>query len=261
MIDTILSTILLIWIIVSVAFAISLIVKRNDIADVLWGVYPALTAGLFFLAGDRSFVAGFITVFIVMWGLRLTLHIGSRNLRKSEDPRYVQWRMDWGRWFLLRSYVQIYLLQGFLSILVMMPALILYEYGIVSVWSPFFLYVGAALWCVGFFFESVGDYQLRRFIENRENCGKIMMRGLWSYTRHPNYFGEVLLWWGVFVMIFGVYGFAMPTTYAMISPVVVSILILCVSGIPMTEKRYEGNTDFDQYKNRTNAFFPGPHKS
>jgi len=249
----------IVGVMISVAFVVSLIIGRNDIADVLWGAYPAVVALYFWFVQETSFVQGLVYSLVILWGVRLTLHIGSRNGKKKEDPRYAQWREDWGKWFYLRSFAQVYVLQGVLSLLVMSPVLIVAHYG-AGESLGLLAAMGTLIWTIGFIFESVGDYQLRQFIEDSANKGKIMTAGLWRYTRHPNYFGEVTMWWGILVIIVSTYGFTLPSTYGIISPVVITILILGVSGIPMTERRYKGNEEFEKYKEKTNAFFPGPFK-
>lgn len=116
--------------------------------------------------------------------------------------------------------------------------------------------LGVTLWLVGFVFEAVGDWQLAEFKKKAENKGRVMRFGLWRYTRHPNYFGEVTQWWGVFLVILFV-----PYWYVgLIGPVTITFLILGVSGIPMLEKGYEGNSEYDDYKQTTSAFFPLPPK-
>lgn len=252
--DIILQAAVIVGVMISVAFVVSIVIDRNDIADVLWGAYPATVAVYFWITQETSQIQGLIYSLVILWGIRLAIHIGSRNSRKGEDPRYAQWREDWGRWFYVRSFVQVYVLQGILSLLVMTPVLVAAHYDYFS--FNIFVLIGLVIWFVGFIFETVGDYQLRQFISNPGNKGKIMMEGLWRYTRHPNYFGEVTMWWGIFAIIAGAYG----CIYGIISPIVITILILGVSGIPMTERRYKGNVVFDRYKERTNAFFPGPPK-
>jgi steroid 5-alpha reductase family enzyme len=113
-------------------------------------------------------------------------------------------------------------------------------------------FLGICVWCIGFIFEAVGDYQLRAFKKRPENKGKIMTTGLWKYTRHPNYFGEVIVWWGIFLLALSVKNGWM----AVVSPLLISFLILRVSGVTMLEKKYAGNPDFEAYAKRTNAFFP-----
>ena len=118
--------------------------------------------------------------------------------------------------------------------------------------SLVFLFAGVVIWLVGFIFESGGDYQLKKFIAAPENKGKLMTSGLWSLTRHPNYFGEVTMWWGIFVA-------CLPNALwpiMILGPITITFLILKVSGIPMLEKKYDNNPEFQAYKKRVNAFFP-----
>lgn len=246
---------LIIFCFMTILFFIALIRKRNDIADIGWGIGFLLVAisnqTLFSVGTIRSFL---IPALVILWGLRLAIHIYERNKGKSEDFRYKKWREDWGKYFLIRSYLQVFLLQGFFMFLISLPVMI----GISSS-SPdsiILISLGLLVWLTGFLFESVGDYQLTAFIKDPTSSGKIMTRGLWKYTRHPNYFGEVLGWWGIFIL-------ALPSTLwwlALLGPLTISFLILKVSGIPMLEKRYEGNQDFEEYKKRTSAFFPLPPK-
>lgn len=232
-------------------FVMSLIKKRNDIVDVAWGLgYIALCLFLYFF-GFVSLRSLLLLGLVGVWGARLALHIYSR-MKDTEDFRYAQWRKDWGKWVVVRSYFQIYILQGVLLLLVSAPLIVVSS----NAQPPLFYLdlIGIIIWCVGFFFEAVGDYQLSQFIKNPKNKGKLMTSGLWKYTRHPNYFGEVLLWWGIFLISlsspFGWYG--------IIGPVTITVLILLVSGIPMLEKKYEGRKDFEEYKKKTSAFFPLP---
>lgn len=188
-----------------------------------------------------------------LWGVRLAIRILLRNLKKGEDYRYKKWRDEWGKWFYLRSYFQVYLLQGTLMILVGYSFIHASTYG-TSAALELTAYLGAVIWCVGYFFEVVGDYQLDRFIKNKPAPGEIMTTGLWRYSRHPNYFGEVTMWWGIWLIILST-----PLSYlALISPITITFLILKVSGIPMLESKFAGNPAFETYKKQTSAFFPLP---
>ncbi len=231
-------------------FLCSLVIKRNDIADVAWGIGFVVYCGFFFFSTEFDARTLLVALLISLWGVRLALHIGNRNRKKSEDSRYKKWRDEWGKWFYLRSFAQVYLLQGFLQLLIASPILLLVAFE----QSPLGLldYAGALLWGIGFVFEAVGDYQLMRFKQNPESKGKLMMTGLWRYTRHPNYFGEITQWWGIFVItVSSPFGWL-----AIISPVTITFLLLYVSGIPMLEKKYEGREDFARYKAQTNALIP-----
>ncbi len=241
---------------VSLLFVVSLTVKRNDIADVAWGTGIFLVALISYLHGPQTNEILILTILAGLWGLRLTARIFLRNIKKSEDYRYKAWRDAWGSWFYVRSYFQVYLLQGLLMIVVGYPFIHTSVYGGSLTISPFFI-VGILMWTLGYVFEIVGDWQLDTFIKNKPEKGAILSSGLWKYTRHPNYFGEVTMWWGLWLMIL-----TLPLGYvALISPITITFLILKVSGIPMLEKKFEGNIQFEEYKKRTSAFFPLPPKN
>ena len=240
---------------VTVLFMISIIVKRNDIADIAWGLGIFLVALLSYATGPQNFFTLAVTVLAGLWGLRLSLRILLRNLKKSEDARYKKWRDEWGKWFYFRSYLQVYLLQGTLMIVVGYPFVHASVFG-TGVAFGWWQMVGVAIWVIGYFFEVVGDWQLDRFLGQPENRGKVMQSGLWRYSRHPNYFGEVTMWWGVWLMVATLpYGYL-----ALISPLTISFLILKVSGIPMLERLFANNPEFQDYCRRTSVFFPPPPK-
>ncbi len=239
---------------VTLLFLLSLLLKRNDIADVAWGagvVLVGLTA--FVRGGEVSLVSVLVLTLGCVWGLRLSLRIFLRNRKKGEDFRYRAWRESWGKFFYLRSYLQIYLLQGLLMVVVGYP---LAHASLVSSESVFLplLMLGVMVWVLGFFFEVVGDYQLDRFMATPHEPGTVLATGLWRYTRHPNYFGEVTMWWGTGLILLTVpYGY-----YALIGPITITFLILKVSGIPMLEKKFRDNPRFQQYACETSVFIPLP---
>lgn len=252
-------------------FVLALLKKRNDIADIIWGLgFVAVAWFNFYTFGFREIFFGHIeggiriqTALVVLavtvWGFRLFTHIFLRNKDKDEDFRYKKWREEWGKWFVARSFLQIFMLQGFLMLLISLPVIsaTIFDAKFIS-WITI---IGFLIWLTGFLFESVGDYQLSKFIKDPLNKGKIMTRGLWNYTRHPNYFGEVTGWWGIYIMALPATKFILIATWpiwviSLIGPLTITFLILKVSGIPMLEKKYEGNAEFDEYKKNTNAFFP-----
>ncbi len=226
---------------------------RNDIADVAWGLGFILAAFVSLVAAGSYPPRGLlISGLVLAWGIRLALHIHTRNNGKGEDPRYKQWREDWGRWFVLRSFLQVFMLQGLLLVLVSVP--VIYVNAAPSESFTWLDALGLAVWLTGFGFEAFGDLQLLRFIRNPANKGKLMTTGLWRYTRHPNYFGEVTLWWGIWLIALAAPG----SWWTIMGPLTITILILKVSGIPMLEKPYEERADFQEYQRRTSAFFPMP---
>jgi steroid 5-alpha reductase family enzyme len=244
-----------VFIYMTAVFVAALIARDNSIVDIAWGPGFILVALLTLLVGKglgpRQLL---VTTLVTIWGLRLAVYIFRRKLGQGEDFRYAKWRRDWGRWFVPRSYLQIFMLQGIFLLFI--------SYGVmlVNASAPQDLGVldlaGTAVWVVGFFFEAVGDAQLVRFKRSPENKGKIMTSGLWRFTRHPNYFGEAVMWWGIFLLALSV-----PSGWtAVVSPLLITFLLLRVSGVTMLEKKYAGDSDFDEYARRTSAFFPLPPK-
>jgi len=232
-------------------FWLAWIKKDNSIVDIAWGIGFILLAILTFFL-ETAFVTRhvLVTALIFIWGTRLATHIALRNKGRGEDFRYAQWRKDWGKWFLIRSFFQIYMLQGFFLLIIAYPVMLINhskEAGIV-----FLDILGLIIWMKGLFFEAGGDYQLAKFKTKSENKGKIMTQGLWRYTRHPNYFGETAMWWGIFLIALSVKS----GWTAIVSPLLITFLLLKVSGITMLEKKYVGNKDFEKYAKRTSAFFP-----
>jgi len=234
-------------------FIASRLMARNDIADVAWGLGFILAAGVSLVSAGVYAPRGLLVSGMVLtWGLRLALHIHARNRGRGEDPRYRKWREEWGRWFVIRSFLQVFMLQGLLLVMVAIPVIFINAAPPVALGWPDL--VGVAIWLTGLSFEAVGDWQLLRFLRNPANRGSLMTSGLWRYTRHPNYFGEVSLWWGLWLLALPIAG----GWLTIIGPLTISFLILKVSGIPMLEKQYEERADFQEYKRRTSAFFPLP---
>lgn len=236
-------------------FCLSLIRKRNDIADEAWGLGFIVLAWSSFIVSENIELQNIlVNVLVSIWGLRLFMHINSRHRGKEEDHRYANWRKTWKN-FYIRSYLQIFILQGLFLFIISVPVLLVNKNP--SIETGLNLFLGLIIWLIGFFFETIGDRQLSQFVKNPENKGKLMTQGLWKYSRHPNYFGEITQWWGIFIIVLsstnGILG--------IISPITISILIIFVSGIPLLEKKYKGRADFEEYKKRTSIFLPLPQKN
>jgi len=235
-------------------FLLAVAIRNNGIVDIVWGigfVLIALTASLF---AYPSFAGQLILVYVIIWGLRLAWHIGKRNLGKPEDFRYATWRKDWGKSWLIRSFFQIFVLQWLLMQLVAIPIVMgITGQFLIPTWMQ---YLGMFIWLIGFFFEAVGDYQLEVFKRKPSSKGKLMTTGLWSLTRHPNYFGEATLWWGVAILAYG----TSQNLLVFLGPLTINFLLLYVSGIPMLEKKYQSRADWRVYAKKTSAFFPLPPK-
>jgi len=229
---------------------------RNDVADIAWGLGFIVAAAVSLLTADIYPQRGLlISALVLVWGLRLAVHIHTRNRGRGEDRRYRAWREEWGRWFVLRSFLQVFILQGVLLLVVASP--VIYANGSLSPSLGWLDLAGVLVWLIGFGFEALGDWQLLRFLRDPANKGRLMTTGLWRYTRHPNYFGEVTLWWGLWLIVLSVPG----GWLTIIGPLTITGLILKVSGIPMLEKGYAGRADFLAYQRRTSAFFPLPPRN
>lgn len=234
-------------------FAVSLILRRNDVADTAWGIGFVLIALMTVaLGGFHVDRATLVTLLVAVWGLRLASHIVRRNSRKPEDKRYAEWRIQWGRWFVIRSYLQVFILQGVLMIMISLPVIAINTFRTPG--FTLFDLVGLLVWVTGFCFESIGDAQLRRFLSNPGNKGKVLNTGLWKYTRHPNYFGEVTQWWGIWLISLSLWN--VPAFVSIIGPLTISFLILKVSGVPLLEKSMAQNPVYNEYRRTTSVFFP-----
>lgn len=236
----------------SLWFLIGQVIRRNDVVDIGWGLGFVILSWILFF--DRPSVQlSLVTILVTIWGIRLSTHIFLRNRKKSEDFRYQKWRKEWGKWVIPRSFLQIYMLQGMLLLVVSAPIIVLSSNGLDTV-GPV-NYIGLFVWLFGFIFESVGDFQLKQFIKSKQK-DEVLKTGLWRYTRHPNYFGEVTQWWGIWLIVFGAQNF----WFAVIGPATITFLILKVSGIPMLEEKYKNNKEYQLYARKTSKFLPMPVK-
>lgn len=226
--------------------------ERNDVADVAWGLGPVLLAWWLALYA-RSLPVVPMAALVSVWGVRLAVHITRRDFApgRGEDPRYHAWRLEW-RHFVLRSYLQVYLLQGFFMLLVSAPVIVFAAAG--DRGDLVLTVIGAAVSFAGLVIETIADRQLAEFLSAPSNRGHVMDRGLWSWSRHPNYFGESLVWWGLAIVALGVpHGWL-----GLIGPVTITLLLLFVSGIPLAERRHTGDPEWGAYRARTSAFIPLP---
>lgn len=236
----------------AVLWLVSLKLKNSSIVDIFWGAGFVLAAWLYFTLTPEGFLARklLIAIIVTIWGLRLTTHIFLRNKGKPEDFRYQKWRRENGSKWWWKSFFQVFLLQGLLLWIVSMPLLAAQYFGKVNHLTVLD-FVGAGVWLVGFFFESVGDYQLTRFIKNPANRGKVLSTGVWHYTRHPNYFGDATQWWGFYLVALAAGGW-----WTIISPIVMTYLLTRVSGVALLEKSLDAKPGYREYVESTSAFIP-----
>jgi steroid 5-alpha reductase family enzyme len=234
---------------------LSLALRDASIVDIFWGFGFVVIGVASFLWTDDGSAArrGLITALVGLWGLRLAGYLFWRNVGRGEDPRYQAMRRHWGERFAWVSLVTVFALQGVLMWIVSLPVqLTLAAPG--DALGPLDA-LGVALFAVGLFFEGIGDWQLARFKADPANINRVMDRGLWRYTRHPNYFGDFCAWWGIFlVALSGPNGF-----WSIIGPIVMSLFLMRISGVPMLERSiHKRRPDYVEYAKRTSTFFPRP---
>lgn len=250
---------LIVYAVLFIGFCVTFLIgkqsKKHDLIDIFWGLGFVLSAIFSWFLGTKSVVATVLTILTLIWGARLSWHLGRRNVGKPEDFRYQAMRERWTDKFELMMFFRMYLLQFVLNVIIGFP--IVYTNLEKAETHNVLLYIGLGIWLIGFLFEAIGDEQLRRFKLKTENKGKLIQSGLWTWTRHPNYFGESMIWWGVFIISLSV---DLMRFWLVFSPLTITLLLLFVSGVPMLEAKYEGRADWEAYKKRTSKFFPLPPK-
>lgn len=243
---TILGMMVLLWL-------LSLALKNSSIVDIFWGTGFVIFAWVAYFLTPDGFPARklLLVALVTIWGLRLTLHILIRNAGKPEDFRYQVWRKEAGPSWWWRSFFKVFLLQGMLLWVIATPLL-------AAQISPqpdqftFFEYLAVTVWAYGFFFEAVGDWQLTRFKADPANKGKLLSSGVWRFTRHPNYFGDSAQWWGFYLLALAAGGW-----WTIFSPVMMTLLLLRVSGVALLEKTLvKEKPGYREYVETTSAFVP-----
>ena len=244
----------------SVFFIIAQVIKDNSIVDMGWGIGFVIGAWATLLTTANPTVLSYIVVgFITVWGLRLSFRLIRRNWGKPEDFRYAQWRQEWGSKVVLIAFFRVFMIQGIINFIVGAASYSAIKYNVFdTTLAPLLVVIAGLLIAVtGLFFEVVGDEQLRRHI--KKGTRTLMDKGLWSLTRHPNYFGELLIWIGLYIV-----GFSLILTdsinilfYAgmVISPFVMSMVLINVS-TPLLEKHMAKYAGWTEYTKRVPMIFP-----
>jgi len=235
----------------ALAWIVSVVIRNVAFVDSLWSLFFLIAAATFvFHAGLPSARGLLVAVLVAVWALRLSIYITARNWGKPEDYRYQEIRANNDPGFAFKSLYIVFGLQGVLAWVIALPLL-----PAITQASPLGLldYIAAALWLVGFVFEAGGDYQLSRLKRDPANKGRVMNTGLWRFTRHPNYFGDFCIWWSFYLFALSAGGW-----WSIISPLLMSFLLLKVSGVAMLERSIgDRRPEYAGYVRRTNAFFPG----
>lgn len=230
-------------------FIVATIIKNNSIVDIGWGFGYVLTSWvLFIINGTYSINQIIINTLISLWGLRLFYYILKRNIFESEDFRYANWRKAWGKWVIPRAFLQVFMLQGILQFAIGSTS---YFINTNSTDFTYLSLIGVGLWVIGYYYEVIGDKQLKDHIKNNKIKGKLLTTGLWKQTRHPNYFGESLMWWGIFVFA----AISGAPLYFVISPIVITVVLYFIS-TPLLETRMKKYSEWNEYAAKTAMFLP-----
>ena len=237
-----------------VAWAVSVAIRNVAFVDSLWSLFFLVAALVFATAAWPLSARGLlVTVLVAIWALRLSTYITARNWGEPEDYRYQKIRANNEPGFAFKSLYIVFGLQGVLAWFVAMPLVpAIMNPGEIGVLEM----VAAALWLTGFVFEAGGDYQLAKFKREPSNRGRVLNTGLWRFTRHPNYFGDFCVWWAFYLFAVAAGGW-----WTVLSPILMSLLLLKVSGVALLEKTIsKRRPEYADYIRRTNAFFPGVPK-
>jgi steroid 5-alpha reductase family enzyme len=232
---------------------LSLALKNSSIVDIFWGTgFVIVTWAAFALTpGGPAARKLLLGALVTIWGLRLSLHILLRNWGTPEDFRYQAWRKEAGAAWWWRSFFKVFLLQGVLLWIIAAP-LLAAQIGLQPANLTWLDYLAVPVWLVGFIFEAAGDWQLRRFKANPANKGKVLQTGVWRYSRHPNYFGDAAQWWGYYLIALAAGGW-----WTVFSPLIMSALLLRVSGVTLLEKTLKDvKPGYREYMQKTSEFIP-----
>lgn len=231
---------------------LSLLLRNASIVDIFWGIGFVIVAWLAFMLAPQGYLPRrqLVAVLVTIWGLRLAMYIGMRNVGQPEDFRYAKWREENGANWWWVSFFKVFLLQGVLMWIISTPIVAAQTSGFPAILTPLDI-IGASLWALGMLFETVGDLQLMHFKAAPSNKGKLLTTGLWKYTRHPNYFGESVLWWGYYAI-----ALVAGSWWTVFSPILMTFLLMRVSGMAMLERTMKSKPGYEEYMERTNAFLP-----
>jgi steroid 5-alpha reductase family enzyme len=244
---------LVILILMTALWLVSLVLRNASIADIFWGFGFVLVVWSTFFRADGYFGRKLlICLLVTIWGFRLAVYIARRNWGRPEDRRYRAWRAEHGENFWWISFFTVFGIQGALLWLISLTVQAGQTAPLPDRITRLDL-LGLLVWLAGFIFEAVGDWQLARFRSDPQNRGRVMQSGLWAYTRHPNYFGETLIWWGLFLITLS----TPEGLWTIISPITITFLLLRVSGVTLLEKTIlDSRPSYREYIEQTSAFIP-----
>lgn len=241
-----LTSVLVIYGMFFVLFLIGTAIKNNSIVDIFWGLGYVLSAWIIFLIqGEYTLTKVIMNVLVSLWGLRLFYHIAKRNIGEKEDFRYQNWRKAWGKYVIPRAFIQVYMLQATFMFIISLGVTYIninnYDFSMISV-------LGIILFFIGYYFQVIGDYELKEFVKNKKG---LLQTGLWSITRHPNYFGESVMWFGIalYALLNGA------PWFVVVSPITITLILRFIS-IPLLEEKMSKREGWETYAKRVNIMFP-----
>ena len=248
-----LSILTVLWIFFTIFYFIAKQTKNAGLVDIGWGIgFVVVSAWVQF---NQNKTSGWILfLMILLWGGRLAFHLFKRNVGKPEDYRYAAFRRDWGKNYELRAYFQIFMLQGVLMYGVSVASI--FGQQSAALLSLPLLILGVLIYLIGLTIETIADRQLKSHVTNPSKKGTLIDTGLWKYSRHPNYFGESVVWWGIYLTSVSLGA----PLWTVLSPILITLLVRYVSGVPMLEKRLTRYPGYETYVRKTSIFIPLPNK-
>jgi steroid 5-alpha reductase family enzyme len=238
-----------ILIFVNIFFLMAVVRKNFAVIDIGWGLGFILISMIAYLHHPLSFKNAILLTAVFFWGTRLGIYIFLRGRGKPEDHRYAKFRQEWQPYPNLQAWIKVFMFQGLLMMIVSLPvsAGMALESKTISVIN----YIGIVIWIAGFSFEVFSDHYLNWWKAQVENKGKICTTGPWKISRFPNYFGEIFLWYGIYLM-----AFEPKIWWTIIGPLTINLLIVKVTGIPLLEKHYENSAEYQEYAKRVPRLIP-----
>lgn len=229
-----------------ILFLVAQVIKNNSIVDIFWGLGFVISVWvLFLLSNEFTATKTIINIMVSLWGVRLFYHIAKRNIGKGEDFRYKNWRRAWGKYVVPRAFLQVFMLQATFMFIIGSAA------NYVNIYSLDFMpisIIGLVVFFIGYYFQVIGDYELKVFLQKNKG---LMKSGLWGITRHPNYFGESVMWFGIFLYAF----LNGAPWYYVISPITITLVLRFIS-IPLLEEKMSKREGWEDYSKRVNIMFP-----
>lgn len=252
LIHTYLQLLVIIGVSVTLLFALAYKLNHYSIIDSFWSIGFLIITYTTLLthwesAGPRHYL---ITILMTLWGLRLFTHLTLRNWGKGEDFRYREMMQNWYPYPILQRYIKIFLFQGLVMLVVAYPLVrvnVKETTPYLTAWDM----LGMVIFLKGLIIETIADYQLQKFCQTKKHK-TFLQKGLWYFSRHPNYFGEILVWWGVFIITF----MSTHDILTLVAPVIMQTLLLLISGVPIIEKKYENYPGYKEYQEKTNCLIP-----